>query len=261
MNAIIIALIGLFRASVPLLVWLLNRKMGDGNSGRSQIPYWNGRPRSIGRRFFGRESDMKAMSNAFESRANLVLSGGPGTGKSQLATEFVERSKRKGFWTPGGQTALQSLISLAPHLGVEREERSDEELLIQIRRGMQELPDKTLWVIDNLPDLDQLNELLNETGRISLLVTTQDRRQNVVPGGVDFQTVEVLDLESAVQLLCRSGRHDSKQTVFSEIVEEVGLLPRAVEVLAVQLDSPTESPERLLAELRKTANPLELDRF
>ncbi|MCH8988309.1 MAG: tetratricopeptide repeat protein [Chloroflexi bacterium] len=49
--------------------------------------------------------------------------------------------------------------------------------------------------------------------------------------------------------------------MFFEIVEEVGRLPRAVEALAVQLDSPGETPGRLLEELRAAPDRLELEIF
>lgn len=257
----ILSIVGLVGKVIPPLGRWLGRKTGGYSIWKSEITYWAGRRRSVSRRFFGRNEELKAISEAFKSGRHVALSGGPGIGKSQLAAEFAQKSKRKGFWTPGGESSAQTIIALAPHLGINRGERGDDEVFFQTRRRLQAMPAKTLWVIDNLSDLDQLNELLNETGKISLLVTTQDGRENVIPGGVDFQTVGVLDPESAVRLLCRSGRHDPKQSVFLEIVEEVGRLPRAVEALAVQLDSPGETPERLLEELRDTPNTLELDRF
>jgi tetratricopeptide (TPR) repeat protein len=261
MTGINIALIGLLGAFVPLLVWWLNWKVGDGSSGKSRVTYWVGRPNSIGRRFFGREGDLKVITKALKGGADVVLSGGPGTGKSGLAAEFVQKSKRTGFWTQGGETPEQTLLSLAHHLGFERGARNDDEILFQIRRRLRALPAKILWVIDNLSDLDQLNQLLNETEKISLLVTTQDGRQNVIPWGVGFQTVGVLDPESAVRLLCMGGHNDPNEPIWSEIVETVGRLPSAVEALAAQLRITSETPESLLKQLRETSNPLELQRF
>ncbi len=123
------------------------------------------------------------------------------------------------------------------------------------------MSDKTLWIIDNLTDPDQLNSLLNEIGNVTLLVSSQDSREGLLPAGVVFQPVGVLDPESAVLLLCSNGRHDAKSPVFAEIVGEVGCLPRAVEALAVQLETPLETPDHLLSELRKAPNLLEFDRF
>ena len=256
-----IAILGFLAPLIPPLAkWLAGRASGY-NAWKSQITYWTARPRSIFPQFFGREAELKAVSHAFKRGDSVVLSGGPGTGKSQLAAEFVQKSKRNGFWTPGGETPAQTLTALAPHLGIDPEGLSGDVLLHQTRRRLQAVPAKTLWVIDNLSNLDQLNTLLNETGKILLLVTTQDGRESVVPHSVEFQPVGVLHSEPAVYLLCRSRRHDPKEPVFLALVEEVGRLPRAVEALAVQLDSPGETPERLLQELRAALNPLELDRF
>ena len=162
--------------------------------------------------------------------------------------------------TRGGISA-QTIIALGPHLGITLGEKGADEVLFQTRQRLQALPGKTLWVIDNLSDLDQLNGLLSQTGKISLLVTSQDSRESVIPGGVDFRPIGVLDKEPAVRLLCEKSRHDPTQPVFSEIVEKVGRLPRAVEALGVQLDLTGETPERLLEALRAAPNPLEFDRF
>ena len=258
---LILPMLGLIGKIIPPLRKWLEERNGGYFVWKSEITYWAGRPRSASDKFFGRATDQKAIGDAFKMGNCVVLSGSPGVGKSQLAAEFAKESKRKGFWTPGGVTPNQTLIALAPHLGIERGERSDDEILLQTRRRLQGLPAKTLWVIDNLPDLDQLNTLLAETGNFSLLVTTQDGRDNAVAGEVKYQPIGVLDPESAVRLLSRSGRYDLKHPMFSEIVEEVGRLPRAVEALSVQINLPGETPERLLEELRELPNPLELSRF
>ena len=259
--ALAIAILGFLAPAIPPLAkWLAGRASGY-NAWKSEITYWVGRPRSIARQFVGRDAELRAVSNAFKRGDCVVLSGGPGTGKSQLAAELAHRAKRKGFWTAGGENPTLTLIALAHHLGIGQEGKNNDELLFQTRRRLQALPHNTPWVIDNLANLNQLNDLLSETNNVLLLVTTQDGRENVVPVDVEFQTVGVLDPEPAVRLLCRGGGHDPKQPIFLEIVEDVGRLPRAVEALAVQLDSPGESPERLLEELRAAPNPLELDRF
>ena len=257
---LILAIVGLVGKAIPPLKRWLERRNGEYAVWKSELTHWAGRPRSISGRFLGREAELKKITNSFERLNVVVLSGGPGIGKSQLAAEYAKKSTRKGFWTPGGETPAQTLISLAPHLGIERGERSDDELLVQTRRRLQALPAKTLWVIDNLSDLDLLNTLLNETEKISILVTSKDGRA-VIPEGVEYIPIGVLGPEPAVRLLCRSGHHNLEDSVFFEIVEEVGRLPRAVEALAVQLDSPGETPGRLLEELRAAPDRLELEIF
>jgi len=258
--ALVIAILEFIGGVIPAILKRLGRKTRGDNSWLSEINYWTGRPRSIGHQFFSQDAELGRIARSFKRSHHVALTGGPGIGKSQLASEFVQKSKRKGFWTAGADTPGRTLLGLAPHLGIEREERSDEELLLQTRQRLQALPAKTLWVIDNLSDLDQLNTLLNETGKISILVTSQDSRENVV-SDVDFLPVIILASESAIRLLCRSRRHSFEDSVFPEIVEEVGRLRRALEALAVQLDSPGETPERLLEDLRSAPNRLAMDRF
>ena len=161
--ALAIAILGFLAPAIPPLAkWLAGRASGY-KAWKSEITYWVGRPRSL-RRFLGRGAELKAISNAFRQGDSVALSGGPGTGKSQLAAEFARNSKRRGFWTPGGETTDQTLRALAPHLGIQPENRSEDEILFQTRRRLQGLPPKTLWVIDNLPSLEQLNTLLNDAG-------------------------------------------------------------------------------------------------
>ena len=238
----------------------MGRKTNGYSEWKSEITYWAGLHRSVKGQFFGRDDELKKISDSLKRLNAVVLSGGPGIGKSKLAAEFANKSKRKAFWTPGGETPEQTLLSLAPHLGIERGDRSDDEILVQTRRRLQALPAKTLWVIDNLSDLNLLNTLLNEIGKISILVTSQDSRI-VVPQGVGYIPIDVLGPEPATRLLCRSSNYDYRQPIFLEIVDEVGRLPRAVEALAVQLELPGETPETLLKELRGKANPLEFGRF
>ena len=258
---LIIAILDLVGKVVPQVSKWLGRKTNGYSVWKSELTYWAARPRSIGRRFVGRDAELKATTDAFRHGNHVALTGGPGTGKSQLAAEFVQKSKRKGFWVSGGETPIQTIVALAPHLGIEREGRNVDELLFQVRRRLQALPNKTLWVIDNLADLDQLNGLLNEIGKVTLLVTSQDSREGVLPAGIVFQPIGVLDPEAAVRILCRNDRHDSRQPVFRDLVDEVGCLPRAVEALAMQLSSPNENPARLLEKLRESPNPLQFDRF
>jgi tetratricopeptide (TPR) repeat protein len=260
MIPIVVAILGFISVAIPPLARWLERKTGGFSVWKSEITYWAGLPRSVKGQFFGRDDELKKISDSLKHSNAVVLSGGPGIGKSKLAAEFAEKSKRNGFWTPGGETADQTLLSLAPHLGVERGDRSEEEVLVQTRRRLQALPAKTLWVVDNLSNLDLLNTLLSEIGKISILVTSQDSRK-VVPAGVEYHPIEVLRSEPATLLLCRTGNYDYRLPIILEIVEEVGRLPRAVEALAVQLELPGQTPENLLEDLREISNPLDFARF
>ncbi|MCH8986651.1 aminotransferase class I/II-fold pyridoxal phosphate-dependent enzyme [Patescibacteria group bacterium] len=99
-----------------------NNRANAGNptdKGQIKPTYWLGRPRRLGQGFLGRRDELKALSKAFKGCRAVVLSGGPGVGKSQLAAEYSYLSRRNGFWAPGGETESQTFVALAEQLGVE----------------------------------------------------------------------------------------------------------------------------------------------
>ena len=65
------------------------------------------------------------------SRA-VVISGGPGTGKSRLAAEYAHSRGGHGFWTDAGNTVSETLAALAPSLDVETGNRNVDEIASNI---------------------------------------------------------------------------------------------------------------------------------
>jgi len=165
-------------------------------------PFWIGRPAAIGQGLVGREAELRKIASALDNHRAVVISGGPGCGKSRLAAGYTYRSRERGFWTTAGQNVLQTLASLAPDLGVDLSHHTEDEVGEVVKRHIAALPRVTLWVIDNLSDLNLLNTLLSVAGPLRLLVTSRDRRQYIVPNTVGFQLVDVLEPEPAVELLC-----------------------------------------------------------
>ena len=190
-----------------------------------------------------------------------MLCGGPGVGKSQLAAEYTYDSRRNGFWSAGAETVTRTIAGLAGQLGVDQKDRTEEQICNDVQRRLREFPDKTLWVVDNLASLDQVNSILAESGAVRLLVTTRDARSHVLPEHVVFQQVGVLEPGPAVDLLRRGTSYDSADPILREIAEEVGRLPLAVEMLSVQLRAGWQNPARLLQEIRRAPTAVELARF
>jgi hypothetical protein len=145
-----------------------------------------------------------ALAEAFNHHRAVVVSGGAGTGKSRLAAEYSHQSKGEGFWTTAGTTLIQTLVVLAPHLGVPLSGGSDAEVAgqVQIRLGQltQEKQDTLLWVVDNVGDLNLVNELAAAVGSLRLLVTTRDSRSQLLPRSIAF--VELQPLESTPPSPC-----------------------------------------------------------
>jgi len=231
------------------------------DSRQAELAYWLGRPGRLDKRFLGRRDELKSLSKAFKSQRTVVLSGGPGVGKSQLAAECTYDSRRKGFWSPGGENVIQTFVALAEQLGVDQEERTEEQIFNDVRRRLLEFPRKDLWVVDNLASLDQVNSILAESGEVRLLVTTRDSRNHLLPEDVVSQQVGVLEAGPAVNLLRRGTRYDSADPILREIVEEVGQLPLAVEMLSFQLRAEWQTPAGLLEEIRGAPTAVQLTRF
>ena len=96
-----------------------------------------------------------------------------------------------------------------------------------------------MWVIDNLPDLEMINPILNRAGTVKLLVTTRDSRRHLLHPHVGFLQVGVLDPDPAIELL-RSRRNDvaAGNPAMTEIVKRVGRLPLALEAWRQDWQSP-----------------------
>ena len=222
---------------------------------------WSGRPDTIGDSLVGRKGHLDKIEGSFKDHRAVVLSGGAGTGKSRLAAEYTHHTNAHGFWTSAGNNVAQTLAALARHLIVGTESRSDEEIAADVQRLLSGLPLDTLWVIDNLHDLELINDILNSTQPVHLLLTTRDARRQLVPSTVAFHEVDVLDTDPAVTLLCSRSDCDPSQPALTEICDAVGRLPLALEMLAVRLGEPLQTPQRVLERLRKAPTAIELEAF
>lgn len=259
-------------------VWMGNRKPPEpektrespiyGDSEQSPLPsnsdgtsYWRGRPLSLGDNFFGRASVLDDISEAFtENNKIVVLSGGAGFGKSQLAAEYSHHPKRNGFWTAAGDTAEQTLVALAPDLRVEAGDRPPADIARDVTEKLTTLPSDTLWIVDNITTLRMVGELAPLAGSVPLLFTTRDGNAGHLPTFAKFLPLAVLDNNAAVELLCSPSSTDKADACLPKIAETVGYLPMALEILASRL-AWEQTPESLLKELRTVPNPIQLRAF
>ena len=225
------------------------------------VAYWAGRPASLDKGFVGRENDLKAIKEAFKEHQSAVLAGGAGSGKSRLAAEYTYKSKARGFWTPAADSAEASVAALAPFLNVKTENRTEEEISIDVQAQLNELPAKTLWVVDNLSSLNQFNALRDAAGAVRLLITTRAARRELLPETAAFLPVEKLDPAGAVELLARKGNQDRSDRRLPEIAKAVDYLPYALEMVAVRMKEHLRSSESVLAELEAAPNRAQFAAF
>ena len=201
------------------------------------------------------------IKKAFEHSQAVVISGGAGSGKSRLAAEYAHQGALPGFWTAAASNVVTTMAALAPALDIKIENRPDEEVAAEVTRALVSLPSDTLWVIDNLAHLEQVNLILNAIS-INLLITTRDDRSQVLPSiTVSFQQLPVLDPESAVKLLISRSESDPTEPALSEICELVGYLPLALELLAVRLGDYAQTPDKVLEQLVRAPTPIQFTRF
>jgi hypothetical protein len=117
--------------------------------------------------------------------------------------------------------------------------------------------------VDDVRDLAQVEELAGVCADLKVLVTTRNADLGVLAPGVGRMSLRPLDPEASVALL-RSrggGARDEDVPVLREVASDVGHLPLALEMLAVRLTRPRQTPQRVLEGLRRAPNPVELDVF
>ena len=225
------------------------------------VTYWARRPASLHGGFVGREDELRAITAAFTDRRAVVVSGGAGSGKSRLAAEYAHRAGVEGFWTTGEASETLTLADLAPALGIAVEEKSDEEIAGEVRRRLTALPSETLWVVDNLTDLELANALVNVSESVRLLITARDSRRHLLPATVAYHWIEVLEPDAATSLLCTRSEFSADDPTVARIAGSVGRLPLALEVLAARLGEPRQSPEKVLAQLEQAPTAVQIDAF
>ena len=105
------------------------------------VSYWTGRPASQGDGFVCREAALVPLKDGLSDRGKahprvVVISSGAGVGKSRVAAEYAHRSGRKGFWSTAGLAVEQTLAALAPALGIEVKDRTEEEVGAEAQRRL-----------------------------------------------------------------------------------------------------------------------------
>ena len=213
---------------------------------------WVARPGSMGEAFVGRGSDLLAVSEAFKEHRAVVIGGGDGVGKTRLAAEHAHRSEAAGFWTAAGATADETLAALAPLLHVPPRGMPDAKIAERVRQLLRGFTADILWVVDDLPEARQLEELMERADPVRILVTTRDARQETVPPGAAWVELEALDPEAAVQLLSGNAEKQGDRKGLAEIAGHVGYLPLPLELLARRLGDSGVSPGKLSRQLSKT---------
>jgi hypothetical protein len=203
------------------------------------------------RSFTGRDQQLAVLHAQLtdQGAATLVpataLTGMAGIGKTQLALAYAQHYRGDytvGWWIPA-ETELGMLTALAA-LGVMLglpAELPPAELATRSRDALGE-GSGWLLIFDNAPDPTAVAEYLPGTGSGHILITS---RNSAWQGIADPVPVDLLSLESAVELLLRRSGDQDRQSA-ARLAEALGRLPLALEQAAAYAASQHLSLARYL---------------
>ena len=233
-------------------------------------------PSSIGEAFVGRSEALWQIDHTLRFGGDgkvgrtVALVGAPGTGKTQLAREYVGRygSHFGGgiFWVDGTEPRDKQLHSVlraidpgVPALAVLRRLGMDLGELLRHRFRERQPSDPVLWVIDDLSAASakdrrggsqaRVREWCPIVREVALLITSQ--QETGTPRGAEVIRVNDLSLEDARALLLHDlEARGLSETDWRSIATSVGRLPLALVLLNGALRAGAIGPQELLDHLR-----------
>ncbi|MFC7330219.1 FxSxx-COOH system tetratricopeptide repeat protein [Marinactinospora rubrisoli] len=221
----------------PSLPTFVRRRPGDPPPIWGQVPPRN--PNFVGRAELLRQLDDR-LSRGTTAVLPHSLQGMGGVGKTQLALEYVYRSRHKYelvWWVPADTTAQiqQSLIDLAVRLGLDI---GGGEAAVAVRAALEALRSgrpyaNWLLVYDNAGEPTDLRNFLPVDGSGRVLVTSRESAWRTGPDSA--LEVNVFDRAESIELLRRRGPATLTEEEADQIAEKLGDLPLAIEQTAVWL--------------------------
>ena len=136
-----------------------------------------------------------------------------------------------------------------------------DEIADDVKRLLTTLPPDTLWIVDNLVDIAQVNDLAGATGALRLLVTTRDERGHLLTGASKVLGLNVIEEQDAIDLLCAPSQADPSDVNLKDIARAVGNLPLALEMLGRRMGEYRQTPAMILEQLHCASTTIEWERF
>jgi tetratricopeptide (TPR) repeat protein len=237
--------------------------------------------RSIGTRFVGMAAKLREIHRVlFEGEGATApvaakIVGGPGSGKTRLATEYLNRygNYYSGgvFWIGAAAPSLDEelwrvlsdLDPTVPDLGQLREQKVD--LKRKLGRALRAIGKPVLYLIDDVPEAGpgeaarSLAEFCPAIGAVTVLATS---RQDSHEAGVQAIEVESMGGNSAVLLLTDrlTGATRLSWEKWQSLSSWVGDLPLALDIMNAGLALGEVTTQELLAAVENAGSPAaELD--
>jgi tetratricopeptide (TPR) repeat protein len=188
--------------------------------------------------FVERESASVDSLKAFLSKDHrLVISGLPGMGKTELASQFVQRARGRDykgiFWlNVDTETSFQSGVrEMARVLTVGKDESKFSDVARSVMNELNK-QDNWLMVFDNLDQVDVIKGFLPEKrGSRHVLITTRYRQAHLQLSAAQIHLEGMSETEAVELLLAASQQREVERglnSAASLLVNEVGLLPLAI---------------------------------
>jgi tetratricopeptide (TPR) repeat protein len=212
--------------------------------------------------FVGREDQLRALALALRSSRAAAVTGMPGIGKTQVASEFVHRYGQYFgggvFWLsfadPRAVATEIATCGSAEHLAVRPDFSSltlNDQVGLVLAAWASPLP--RLLVFDNCEDAALLDQWGPQTGGCRVLLTS---RRAEWPAALDVRVVSLrlFSPEDSVALLCQYLKDAQADTrVLAEIAETLDYLPLVLHVVGSQLERYRHgvAPATLLEQLRR----------
>ncbi|MFI9382895.1 ATP-binding protein [Kutzneria sp. NPDC052558] len=203
-------------------------------------------------RFVGRDDELSSLAAAVREFADtggptvVTIDGPPGAGKTALALRFAHAIAHD---FPGGQLYADLrghssgdpadpsdvLEEFLTSLGVESESLPArlEQRASLLRSAL--APTRTLLLLDNAADSDQLLHLLPGAGECAVIVTSRDRLSGMaMRTGAARVTVSAMDSAESVRLLTTiiGNRGTVDSALLADLARRCGHLPLALRIAA-----------------------------
>ncbi|MFQ5525765.1 MAG: TIR domain-containing protein [Thermoanaerobaculia bacterium] len=194
-------------------------------------------PRGRNRFFTGREDELEAIEAGLAKATPIVLYGGRGTGKTEIAVEFAHRNRKRYdlvSWIRAEETdtALADFAALAETLKLPEAESDEHHARLAAVRRWLAKNEKWLVLLDNVTNQEALARLLPPEGKGHVIATSRSARWD---GSVEVVGVGPWGRgDSVAYLLARTGEDDSESA--DKIADYYGDLPLDLEQAAALIE-------------------------
>ena len=170
----------------------------------------------------------------------VVISGLPGTGKSELACQILDKARDSGtykgfFWLSAASEAnIQAgIYEMARELKLLADSHMDIENIRRIVLNELSKQDHWLMILDNVDDIDLIKDFMpSRRGIRHVLITTRYRDAHLQQA-INGNSVELIDMtQDEATLLFKEYSDENQENTdgneISSLVEMLGFLPLAI---------------------------------